>query len=92
MKVGNHMSTITSSNPLKISDEQKNFLITGTYEILSNFGSSFFRKLQVIGQDPDSGKVLVKETYSGNHPYNKLFVLSPEGRSEKYRGQLFQNV
>lgn len=92
MKVGNHMSTISSSNPLKISENQRNFLISGTYEILTHFGSSFFRKLQVIGQDPDSGKLLVKETYSGNHPYNKLFVLSSEGRSEKYRGQIFQHV
>ncbi len=79
-------------NPLKISEEQRNFLISGTYKVLSAFGTSLLRKLQIIGSDPDSGNILVRETYSDATGYSRIFVLSPDGKTEKYRGQFFAVV
>ncbi len=80
------------SSPLEISEAQRNFLISGTYQILSAFGTCLFRKLQIIGCNPYSGDVLVRETYSGSSCYKKLFVLSPDGKTEKYKGQQFSKV
>jgi len=85
-------SAFVCSNPLKLSLAQQNYLDSGTYEVTSMDGMKLLRKLQVIGIDPDTGYLLIMESYADHYPYKKLFVLSPEGKTEKHKGQMFQNI
>ena len=81
---------LKSGSCAKISKSQESYLRCGSYAIPASFAISLYRKLEVAGVDHNSGNLLVKETYAGqNYNYEKFFVLSPNGKSEKYKGQPF---
>ncbi|MEI7474132.1 MAG: hypothetical protein WCK67_05075 [bacterium] len=85
-------NTRRCTNPLKLSKAQQKYLQSSNYEVNLDSGGKFERKLLVIGTDPYSGNVLVKETYSGLYNYQKLFILSECGLAEKFKGQKFLNI
>jgi hypothetical protein len=69
----------------RLTQEQINFIAEGCYGFVTRSGKSYYRELKVIAQDKISGKAIVKETYSGDYDYEKNFVLSPDGRTEKLK-------
>ncbi|MDD3013138.1 MAG: hypothetical protein PHC34_05490 [Candidatus Gastranaerophilales bacterium] len=92
MKVLSQKSALHSDDPLKLSQAQRNYLDSGTYEVTSIDGKKLLRRLEVIGIDPNSGFLLIMESYADNYPYIKQFILSPEGKTEKYKGQMFKYI
>lgn len=80
------------TNPLKLSKDQENYLQASNYTVDLECGAKFQRKLTVVGLEPFSGNILIKETYSGLYKYQKLLVISACGREEKFKGQKFLNV
>lgn len=73
------------SRGFRLTKQQMNFLAEGSYGFMTNSGKSYYRDLKVVAQEKNTGKVLVKEIYTGNYTYEKKFILSPEGRSEKFK-------
>lgn len=69
----------------RLTKQQMNFLAEGSYGFITNSGKSYYRDLKVVAQEKTTGKVLVKESYIGDYSYEKKFILSPEGRSEKFK-------
>jgi len=88
----NEKMTCGCTGSLNLSQAQQNYLDSGTYEIKSVEGKKLFRRLQIVGMDPGTGNLLILESYTDNYPYKKLFIISPNGNTEKYKGQIFQNV
>lgn len=73
------------SRGFRITKQQMNFLSDGSYGFVTNSGKSYYRDLKVVAQEKTSGNLIVKEVYNGEYSYEKKFLLSPEGRSEKLR-------
>jgi hypothetical protein len=92
MKVSCKKSAFECGDLLKLSHAQQHYLDSGSYMVRSVDGRRLLRRLQIIGVDPVSGYLLVMESYADNYPYKKLFILSPKGETEKYKGQMFQEI
>ena len=74
----------------KTSKHQKNFLNDSTYSLITPGGRNFERTFELLAQSMLSGKIIVKEKMAfGNDRYEKIYVLSSEGKTEKYRGKGF---
>ncbi len=77
-------------NLSKASEEQEKFLNDGTYSIVTPGGKNFERTFELLAHNINSGKILVKErVVYGRELYEKTFVLSREGKTEKYKGSGF---
>ena len=82
--------SLKSNNPVYASKEQNAYLSSGNYSIPFSGGKIFRRHRHIIAHNPKSGKILVKEqTCCDDYNYYKTFVISREGRPEKYRGDNF---
>lgn len=78
------------SNPLSASIEQENYLISGNYAIQSSEGKVFKRIREVLAFNPLSGNILVKEkTCCEEHKFEKMLVVSRDGKPEKFKGENF---
>lgn len=78
------------SNPVTASMEQSAYLDSGNYTIPFADGRTFTRSTKQLAFNPMSGKILVKEEiFCGNHNYHKTFVISRDGKPEKYKGDNF---
>ena len=78
------------SNPVEASIEQSAFIASGNYSIPFACGKTFRRNRKLIGFNPSSGNILVKEeTCCDDYNYHKTLVISREGRPEKFRGDNF---
>ncbi len=74
----------------KASKRQKKYLEESTYNLTTPGGRNFERTFELLAQSILSGKILVKEKMAfGSDQYEKVYVLSPEGETEKYRGENF---
>jgi len=73
------------SRGFRLTKSQLDYIAEGSYGFLTRAGKSVYRDLKVVAQDSFSGNVVVKETYSGDYSYEKNFMLSPEGRTEKLK-------
>lgn len=85
-------TTLLSENLtlLKASKLQKEFITDSTYSIMTPGGRNFERTFELLAQNALSGKILVKEkVLFGTDKYEKIFVLSKEGKAEKFRGESF---
>ena len=77
-------------NPVKASMEQDAYLASGNYTIPFSSGKLLRRRRQIVACNPETGKILVKEeTCFDDYNYYKTFVISKDGRPEKYRGDNF---
>ena len=92
MNVLSKKSALGCGGQLKLSLAQLNYLDSGTYVVTSLEGKKLLRELEVVGIDPDTGNLLIMESYADNYPYKKTFILSQEGKTEKYKGQMFKNI
>gem|GEM_PF-3212819 len=92
MKVLSKKSALNCDDKFRLSLAQQNYLDSGTYEVTSFEGMKLLRRLRVVGIDSNSGYLLIMESYADNYPYKKLLLLSPEGKTEKYKGQMYQNI
>lgn len=78
------------SNPVTASIEQESYLISGNYTIQDTAGKVFKRIRELLAFNPSSGNILVKEkTCCEDHNYEKMFVVSRDGRPEKFKGENF---
>jgi hypothetical protein len=73
------------SRGFKLTQEQLSFIAEGSYGFVTRSGKSYYRDLKIIAQDKKSGNAVVKETYSGDYDYEKQFILSPDGKTEKFK-------
>lgn len=92
MKVLNINAGLNSLDDLTLSHAQQNYLIQGSYGFKSINGQKLIRMLQIIGIDKISGDLLILEKCSDDYPFRKLFILSTEGETKKYKGQSFLQV
>jgi hypothetical protein len=69
----------------RLTTNQISFISEGSYGFKTRSGKSYYRHLEVIAQNPNSGEVVIKETYCGDYTYEKCFLLSREGRPEKIK-------
>lgn len=80
-------SNLGNINPVAISSQQKNYLDDGTYCLNSLDGRPFKRIRKLMALNPFSGNILVKEKVCCNdYNYEKVFVITPDGRPEKFKG------
>jgi hypothetical protein len=78
------------ANPVTASIEQESYLNSGSYTISGSAGKIFTRIRQLLAFNPSSGNILVKEkTYCNDYNYEKMFVVSRDGKPEKYKGADF---
>lgn len=78
------------SNPTTASKEQQAYLNSGNYSIPIQGGKEFKRIRELMALNPVSGNILVKEkTLHGDYNFEKLVVISRDGRPEKFRGENF---
>lgn len=71
----------------KTSKQQESFLNESTYSLLTPCGRNFERTFEMLARNTRSGKILVKEkVVYGSEKYEKIFVLSKDGKSEKFKG------
>lgn len=78
------------SNPVTASIEQESYLISGNYTIQGAEGKVFKRIRELLALNPLSGNILVKEkTCCEDHNYEKMLVVSREGKPEKFKGENF---
>lgn len=61
------------------------YLAEGSYGFVTQSGKSVYRDLKVIAQDKLTSCAIVKESYYGDYNYEKSFLLSPDGKTEKLR-------
>ncbi len=74
----------------KTSEQQEKFLAESTYSILTPGGRNFERTFELLGHNVFSGKILVKEkVVYGLDRYEKVFILSKEGKAEKFKQEKF---
>lgn len=73
------------SRGFRLTRKQMDYLADGSYGFMTRSGKSVYRDLKVIAQEKQTGCVIVKEHYSGDYNYEKTFILSPEGRTEKLK-------
>lgn len=73
------------SRGFRLTRDQMDYLADGSYGFVTRAGKSVYRDLKVIAQEKQTGCVIVKEVYSGDYNYEKTFILSPEGRTEKLK-------
>lgn len=92
MNMINNHSVEVSPGEIKLSHAQQNYLIHGTYALQSVNGQKFNRILQVVGIDNSTGDLLILEKCSDDYPYKRMFVLSADGETKKYKGQSFLQV
>lgn len=79
-----------NSGPVLFSLEQDAYLDSGNYSILVMGGKTLTRSRKLIAYNPVSGNILVKEkTDWDDCNYEKMFVVSAEGKPEKYKGGNF---
>ena len=69
----------------RLTQQQLNYIADGSYGFVTRSGKSVYRDLKVVAQIKQTGCVIVKETYNGDYNYEKSFILSPEGRTEKLK-------
>lgn len=69
----------------RLTRAQLDYLAEGSYGFVTRSGKSVYRDLRVIAQEKLTSCVIVKETYNGDYNYEKNFILSPEGRTEKLK-------
>jgi len=78
------------SNPVTASIEQETFIISGNYAIPAAGGKVFKRIRELLLFNPMSGNILVKEkTCCDGYNYEKIFVVSRNGKPEKFKGKNF---
>ena len=78
------------SNPVTASIEQEAYLSSGNYTIESCDGKNFTRIRKLLAFNPFSGNILVKEkTFCDDYNYEKMFVVSGDGKPEKFKGDNF---
>lgn len=78
------------SNPLKTSVEQEAYLNSGNYTIQGLDGKIFTRIRELLAFNPISGNILVKEkTNCDNYNYEKMLVISRDGKPEKFKNLNF---
>lgn len=78
------------SNPLTASTEQEAYLNSGSYIIPTSEGKIFKRIRELLALNPSSGNILVKEkTYCDDYNYEKMVVVSRDGKPEKFKGENF---
>jgi|GEM_PF-2585811 len=71
---------------LKASKHQKKYISDSTYSIVSPNGRSFERTFELLAHNMNSGKLLIKEkVVYGADKYEKVYLLSEEGKTEKFR-------
>ena len=72
------------------SNEQNAYLDSGNYSIPFASGKALKRIRRLLAFNPLSGNILVREeTDCDNYNYHKTFVISRDGRPEKYKGNNF---
>lgn len=69
----------------QLTRAQLDYLAEGSYGFVTQSGKSVYRDLKVVAQDKVTNCVIIKESYFGDYNYEKSFLLSPEGRTEKLR-------
>lgn len=78
------------SNPVSASIEQEAYLNSGSYTIAGCDGRNFTRSRKLLAFNPFSGNILIKEkTFCADHNYEKMFVISRDGKPEKFKGGNF---
>ncbi len=74
----------------KASKHQKKFIDEGTYSIVSPGGRNFERNFELLAYNTLSGKILLKEkVVYCEDKYEKVYILTSEGKTEKYKGAKF---
>ncbi|HSA06276.1 MAG TPA: hypothetical protein P5556_03780 [Candidatus Gastranaerophilales bacterium] len=74
----------------KISKNQEKFINDSTYCIMTPGGKNFERTFELLAYNTLSGKILLKEKVSFDCcKYEKMYVLSSEGETEKFKGEGF---
>lgn len=69
----------------RLTKSQLDYIADGSYGFVTKAGKGVYRDLKVIAQERLTGNIIIKESYSGDYSYEKSFILSPEGRTEKLR-------
>jgi len=78
------------TDPVSASTEQEAYLSSGSYTIAGGDGKIFRRVRQLSAFNPSSGNILVNEkTFCDDYNYEKIFVISRDGRPEKFKGDNF---
>ena len=86
----NELKDLSLNNPVCASEEQSAYLTSGNYSIPFACGKMLKRCRHIVAQNPETGKILVKEEICcDDYNYHKTFVISKDGRPEKYRGDNF---
>jgi len=67
------------------SQKQLEYFDSSTYDIVTPGGNSYRRNVELIAYNAVSGNMLVREkVLFGNDKYEKIYIVSSEGKAEKY--------
>lgn len=79
------------SRPIGASVEQDVYLNAGNYDVADSEGKTFITRMRkFLAINPLSGNILIQEkTSCKGHDYEKILVISPDGKPEKFRGDNF---
>ncbi len=77
-----------SYSSVDLSHAQRDFLLKSSYRICFSGNNGINRNFKIIGYESETGSLLVLENCSsGDHIYNKVYLLGSDGRTEKFKGQ-----
>ncbi len=71
-----------------LSAAQRDFLLKSSYRIYFNRNKKINRNFKIIGYEDGTGSLLVLENCSsGDHNFNRIYLLAPDGCTEKFKRQ-----
>lgn len=75
----------------KLTKAQLDYLADESYILSTKAGRPIERTFQVLGQEKGSGKLLIKLSYKGSYSYERVFLLSADGKTERFPGGFMTN-